>query len=66
MCSCIKDVKHCDNVKTIWRHLNSVIHFGTQWKHVIFGFYFERNVQTQILNTNLSFEQYFFSFNIRK
>lgn len=53
MCSCIEDVKHCDNVKTIWRHLKSVLHFGSQWKHAIFGIYIERNVQTQILNTNL-------------
>lgn len=45
--------------KIIWRHLSSVLHFDIQFKHVIIGFYFKRNVKTHFLNKILSFVAYY-------
>lgn len=45
----------CEHVKTIWRHLNRVLHFDIQWKHVILGFSFEWNIKTHFLVTLLFF-----------
>lgn len=62
MCSENEDVKHlifeCKHVKMIWSTLSLVIGFDIQWKHVILGFYFERNTKIRYFNTIVSFIAY--------
>lgn len=62
MCSENEDVKHlifeCEHVKMIWSTLSLVIGFDIQWKHVILGFYFERNTKIRYFNTIVSFIAY--------
>lgn len=42
----------------IWSTLSLIIGFDIQWKHVILGFYFERNTKIRYFNTIVSFIAY--------
>lgn len=59
MCSETENVKHlifeCEHVKMIWSTLSLAIGFDIQWKHVILGFYFDRNTKIRYFITIVSF-----------
>ena len=62
MCDEIEDIRHlifdCEHVHILWKNLSSVLNFDVQWKHVVLGFYSERNSKIQFLNTFVSFIAY--------
>lgn len=63
LCPCEKkDIKHllfdCLSVQRLWQKLNSILNFDVCWKHIIIGFYLEKNSKTVFLNTIISYVSY--------
>ena len=44
----------CDNVNLIWKLASKVLKFEIKWKHILIGFYFEKNQKIVDLNNILS------------
>ena len=45
----------CDNVKQIWNLLSKVLNFEITWKHIVLGFYHEKNKKSYMLNNIISY-----------
>ena len=59
ICAETEDIRHlifdCKNVSYIWNMVSLVCKFNIKWKHVVIGFYFEFNQNTNLLNNFISF-----------
>lgn len=44
----------CENVRKIWNFTSLVLKFNVVWKHILIGFYFERNKKINDLNNIIS------------
>ena len=44
----------CDNVNPIWKLVSRILKFEVQWKHILIGFYFEKNQKIVDLNNIIS------------
>ena len=45
---------NCDNVNHIWKLASKILKFEIQWKHILIGFYFEKNQKIIYLNNIIS------------
>ena len=45
---------NCDNVNHIWKLASKILKFEIQWKHILIGFYFEKNQKIVDLNNIIS------------
>ena len=63
ICAETEDIRHlifdCRNVSYIWNMVTFVCKFMIKWKHVVIGFYFEFNQNTNLLNNCIFFIVFF-------
>ena len=60
--NCVENSKHlifeCSLVQTIWEFISQILHFTIRWKHIIVGFYREKNSKTCFYDDFISLVAY--------
>ena len=60
--NCVENSKHlifeCILVQNIWEFISQILHFTIRWKHIIVGFYHEKNSKTCFYNDFISLVAY--------
>ena len=60
--NCVENSRHlifeCSLVLNIWEFMGQTLHFTIRWKHIILGFYHEKNPKTYFYNDFISLVAY--------